>query len=334
VTLEIDIPENCRGGGGGGGPDTSPTTTISGPLTLINLPDAPIAVAAADEDLEHVGWWRFYEPGSTDYSITVRDWLGLAAVIAYHESDGNGLFEPSDYVGAATSNPIQLGIGDVTGVEIVIPSADPLDFPAPAQPIELAGNVAYDNYAGGDILIFASGSGMGGQLLGATTVAAPGPFTIEVPDNFFGMTLWAVADPEADGAYNLATDASDSLGPFNTDGDQAGLALILEEVPTTVGSVSGTITLNVPAGANDTLRVFLNEQGGSAPPATLVFGNPGSTVSYTFLAVEPGSYLVSAFLDYDSDAVGGPADDEPDTGSDIFVVAPATDVTGVDFSVQ
>ena len=335
ITLEIDVPESCRGGGGGG-PDTSPTTTISGPITLMNISAAPIAVAAADEDLEEIGWWKFYDAGAPDYSITVRDWQGYAAVIAYHESDGNGLFEPADYTGEATSNPILLGVGDVPGVEILIPSGTPLNFPQPAGTITMAGTVAYDNYAGGDILVFATANDTNGQLLAAQTIAAPGPFSLEVPEDFSGMMLWAVYDPEADGAYNLAVDANDLLGPFNTeDDDVTGLSLVLEEVPSSVNSLGGTITLNVPAGPNDQLIVALLDDlsPGAPPAATLYFGNPGASVEYLFIGLDSGQFAVSAFLDVDSDSESGPVVGELGGGSAAQTLSGGEDVTDNDFAV-
>lgn len=335
VTLEIDVPTDCRGDGGGGG-DDSPTTTISGPITLMNLDPAPIAVAIADEDMEHIGWWRFFDAGSPDYEISTRDWLGVAKVIAYHESDGNGLFEPADFTGEATSNPIQLGVGDVTGVEILIPSGEPLNFPQPPSPIDMSGTVAYADYAGGNILVFATANDTNGQLLAAQTLAAPGPFSLQVPEEFSGMMLWAVYDPEADGGYNLAVDANDLLGPFNTeDDDVAGLSLVLENVPSNVNSLGGTITVNADAGPNDRLVVYLldNPTMGAPPVDTQYYGNPGATVEYSFVGLSSGSYLIVAFLDYDSDGGAGPSVDEPLGSTGEVVLSGGTNITDNDFGL-
>ncbi len=312
VTLEIDVPETCRADGGGG--DNSPQSTISGPITLMNLQPAPIAVAVADESMEHIGWWRFYEAGTPDYSITTRDWLGMASVIAYHESDGNGLFEPADFTGEATSNPILLGVGDVQGVEILIPSGAPLDFPQPPEDIEMSGTVAYDDYSGGDILVFATAGDTNGQLLAAQTLAAPGAFSLQVPEDFSGMMLWAVYDPEGDGGFDLATDANDLLGPFNTeDDDVQGLSLELENMPTNVNSLGGVVTLGASAGPNDRLVVYLldNPTPGTLPVGTRYVGNPGATAEYLFTGLDSGSYTIVSFLDLGSDSDGPPSADEP-----------------------
>ena len=339
ITLEIDVPDNCRGGdggGGGGGGGGGDSTTISGPITLVNLPDAPIAIAAANEDYSGVGWWRILEAGATEYSIDVPTSLGLTTILGYHESDGNGLFEPADYTGEATSNPIQLGIGDVSGVEVVIPSGEPLDLPGPSGPVTLSGMVEYANYAGGDILVFASAGDVNGQLLAAQTLAAPGAFSLDVPRNFSLMVLWAVADPEGDGAYSLNTDANDLLGPFDTDNeDEGGLELELQDVPSNVNSLGGTITLNASAGPNDRLVVALiDDFTPGAPPVSIqYFGNPGATTSYEFLGLASGEYGVSAFLDVDSDATAGPDAEEPGGGSPNVVLSGGTVITNNDFSV-
>ena len=334
VTLEIDVPVNCRGGGG---PDNSPRTTITGPITLMNLDPAPIAVALTDQ-YSHIGggWWRFLDAGTPDYTITARDNLGVVNVLAYHESDGNGLFEPADFTGEATSNPVQLGVGDVSGVEILIPSGDPLNFPQPPPDIEISGTVEYDDYSGGDILVFASVADTNGQLMAAQTLAAPRPFALEVPGNYLGMMLWAVYDPEGDGIYDLATDANDLLGPFNTDtSDVSGLLLELENVPSNVNSLGGTITLNTTAGPDDRLVVYLmdNPVVGTVPYRTQYYGNPGATVDYSFVGLPSGDYLVVAFLDLDSDSIGGPEVDDPFGTSDSSMLSGGTAVTDNDFGL-
>ena len=337
ITLEIDIPVNCRGGGGGGD-DETPTTTISGPITLVNLPPAPVAVAVTDEYLESTGWWfRYNDAGATDYSITVRDWFGEnLAVIGYHETDGNGLYEPSDYTGEVTSNPITIGVGDVTGAELVIPSAVPLDLPQPPGDLTLSGTVEYSAYAGGDILVFVSANDTNGQLLAAQTLAAPGPFSLEVPEGFEGMVLWAVEDPETDGQYSLASDANDTLGPFNVGTeDETGLSLVLEPVPSNVNSLGGTITLGYTAAPNDQLVIsLLDDFSPGAPPVAVQYvGNPGATVDYMFVGLGNGQYGISAFVDVDSDSTAGPAAGEPIGGSPTQNLTGGTDIDDNDFSL-
>ena len=271
--------------------------------------------------------------------IVVATSAGEVDVIGYHDGDGNGLFEPSDNTGGVTSNPVILGIGDVTGAELLIPSGEPLDLPMPAPPITLAGDVVHSGYTGGDILVRATAFDRNGQLFASQTLPGPGPFSLEVPGWTQDMVVWAVEDPDVNGVYDLNLDATDLVGPFATESsDQIGVTLDLEAPPAGAASISGTIAVLQNSGPQDRVVVMLMDSPdpGTPPMDSQYIGNPGGSVEYSFEGLEPGTYLVRAWLDYDSDLsldFFNPQPDEGTGGTNGILLSAGTDMTGQDFQI-
>ncbi|MCP4872421.1 MAG: hypothetical protein GY898_27290, partial [Proteobacteria bacterium] len=148
VDLVIDLPPR-------GGSDCSPRdTTISGDVILDGLPDGPIGVSTNSANL---AWGPLHHQlleGAGPYSIVECSSRGSVAMLGYLDLDGNGYFEPSDPIGEAGANPVQVDLGDVSGIQITIPDGVSSP-PSPPAYVALTGTVAYDSFTTGDILVYA-----------------------------------------------------------------------------------------------------------------------------------------------------------------------------------
>jgi hypothetical protein len=323
IILDLRIYMDLPGHGGGG--STSATTNISGPVTLVNIDDGPLAVAAFRGD---GGGWPTYSTfdQASDYALDVRDTWGLTRVVGFIDKDLNGMFEPSDWTGEVTSNPVQLGIGDLAGAEIVIPSGDPSSLPAPSGYIELLGNVVYDDYSGGDIAMSLSTGGTAGQLYGSATLASPGDFSVRAPVVTTDLYLWAYAE---DGAFGV-------LGPFSTGmGDEVGINLVLEPPQGADNSISGQIDYAGAVSSGDSLIIFSAALKDESSEMVLVIENPVFPVEYEFLGLSAGSFEVLALLDIGSDLDSDPEPDEPwGEWSGPIVLSGGTSAGDISFSLS
>ncbi len=299
IFLDLQIFVDLGDHGGGGTPVA--TTNISGPVTLVNIDDGPLAVAAFRDD---GGGWPIYNKfdQASDYSLDVRDPWDLARVIGFIDKDLNGMFEPSDWVGELTSNPVQLGIGDLAGAEIVIPSGDPSSLPAPTGYIDIQGDVTYSDYSGGEIVVSISDGSPSGQLFGRQTLAAPGAFAVRAPVARSGLVVWGLAE---DGAMGV-------IGPFSTGMvDEVGVNLVLEAGAGTDNAIGGEIAYSGPMSSDDSLTVALFEYSADTPLTILSVPNPSFPASYEFSGLPVGVYRVAGALDFGSDFSGEPEPDEP-----------------------
>ncbi len=311
VTLVIDLAP--RGGGGGCGD----RETISGTVVLDGLPDGPIGVSTNNAALTHGPWSRTLLDGAGPYSIDECVSRSETGLLGYLDADGNGYYEPSDPIGGAAANPIQLGLGDVSGITITIP--DGSSAPVPPAYVGITGTVAYDAFSTGDILVNASHVTTDGYLYSTVTLAAPGAFALLAPAHTEGVLVWAVLDEDGDGEADPAVDPSDSSGPHDSGSGLSGIDLELG--PAAPGSISGTVTYTGPAAPGESLHmgVFATEtyDPASGPPVGfLEILNPGYPQAYSFPDLPSGTYWVGGYHDIGSDDPfsAGPGDPEAQVG--------------------
>jgi len=312
------------GGGGGGGNDGNPDdpgniTTFSGQVILNDLVNSDIMVTANNED-GTVGpiEWKFLE-GAGAYSLDVANNRSATVLIAYHDTDGNGLFEASDAIGEPTSNPFLLGIGDVPGVNIEIPSGTGT-LPQPPVYVGVQGTVSMADFPGGTIRLFASAGSTQGMTFSSATLSSPGAFALSAPIDAGQVLVWAVLDEDSDGFWDANVDPFDGYGPFAVPASGiAGISLDLAgSLPSTIG---GTVSYNGDVDAADILFVALfdNPATSGQPVYTLRYTEPEFPVDFVFEGVADGTWYPTALLDF-----GGDSDDGQEIGAeDISTVYPS-----------
>jgi len=304
------------GGGGGGGNEGNPNdpgniTTFSGQIILNDLVNSDIMVTANNED-GTVGpiEWKFLQ-GAGAWTLDVANNRSATHLLAYHDTDGNGLFEPSDAIGEPPSNPFLLGIGDVPGVNIEIPSGTGT-LPEPPVYVGVQGTVEMANFPGGTIRLFASAGSPQGTTFSNATLSTPGAFALSAPTDAGLVMVWAILDEDSDGMWD-ANVPFDSYGPFTVPGNGiAGISLDLGEV-SLPNSVGGSVSYPGEVGPDDILFVALfdngNAEGEPAYVERITF--PEFPVEYLIEGVEDGVWYPSALFDVNGDSVeNGPGPDD------------------------
>jgi hypothetical protein len=292
------------GAGGGGGEDPSNVTVFSGQVILNDLVNSDIMVTANSED-GSVGpiEWRFLE-GAGAWSLIVSNNRSMTHLLAYHDTDGNGLFEASDAIGEPASNPFLLGIGDVPGVNIEIPSGAG-SIPSPPVYVGVQGTVTMSNFPGGSIRVFASAGSPMGTTFSNATLSTPGSFALAAPIDAGGVMVWAVVDEDNDGSFDLSVDPFDSYGPFAVPANGVG-GIPLELSNTVPNSIGGTVSYSgggiVP---EDILFIALFDNQGNFGDPTYVarYVDPDFPVDFVVPDVADGTWYVSALLDIGGDSV-------------------------------
>ena len=334
VDVVIDLAPQPSGGGC---PQCDTQTTITGEVAIVGgYAEGPIAVSTNTADLSNGPISRVLGDGSGPFSITEWDWRGPIALLGYLDDDGNGFFEPSDPIGEADINPVQLGLGDVSGALINIPSAG-ASAPAPSPFVGLEGTVNYAPFTTGDILLYAVHRTLDGYIFSQVTLAAPGAFALLAPPHTEDVLVYAVLDVDGDGMAVPGVDPSDTYGPFNSDSGVNGIDLDLETSPVP-GSLSGTIDYDGAVGSGDVLYVGVFDtptfDASSSDPVDLLdFSDPEFPVDYSF-SILSGTYWIGSYLDVGGDNPTGAGPGDPTGNFGPFLVAPGEDVGGADGTLQ
>jgi len=333
--LDVDITVDLvpRGTGGGGCCD-GPCTTISGQNVLLTGATGQIAVTAWAPDLAVGPHEASYESGPGAFDICIPDSRSYTSLIGIHDSDANGYFEPSDDLGEAQINPIALGIGDVIGAVIEIPSANPISLPSPPPYVVLQGDAVFPAYTTGTVLVFTQ---VDNTVYSLTSLPAPGAFTLRAPPNAQDLTVTAVLDENGDGVWDAITAPQGSTTVSTLTYDVQGLLINMEDPLD--NSVSGVVGYAGLVSVGDTLQIaLLGSVGGTAPLATLSISDPVFPQAYSVPDLLAGSYYVTAHLDIGTG--GGPADPGEPLG--VYGGSPPSPVvlsggshpTSVDFLLQ
>lgn len=185
-------------------------------------------------------------------------------------------------------------------------------MPTPNPYVYLTGTVTHGGYSGGDILVFTSVGGPNGIQYYSATLPAPGPFSLRAPANTNNVVVWAVADENADGLYDLDDDPYDATSVMST-GTGPVSGLVLDLVDPLDNSISGLITYTGAVDAGDQLWVSLNTDPnfGGNPADFIIIPSPSFPAAYSFTDLPAGTYWMVAFLDYGSDSGGPVAPNEP-----------------------
>ena len=330
ATLVIDLAPRPGGGGGCGDRDA-----ISGTVVLDGIPDGAIGISTNNATLTAGPWTKTTLGGAGPYAIDECVSRGSTAVLGYLDADANGYFEPSDPLGGAAANPIQLGLGDVSGITITIPD-DTVSPPAPPAYVPLTGTVTYDAFTTGDILVHASHVTTDGYLFSTVTLAAPGAFALLAPANTAQVLVWAVLDEDGDGEADASVDPSDAAGPLNSEVGVPGIDLELG--PAATGSISGTIDYAGTVGAGDVLHIAVLATDNYAPSsgspvAFLTVTGPTFPESFSFAGLPSATYWVGAYLDLGGDDEFGPGAEDPDHQIGPVLLAPGGSSTDNDFTL-
>ena len=317
--------------GGGPAPDRLP---IDGEIELVNLPEGNVVVATYDTD-----WWgpigpRTHLEGSGPFVHEVYVSPEVINLLGYHDTDVNGIFEPSDQVGGALANPVNTALPISGSLLIQIPSLDEVQYPQPTPYVAVTGTVEYEAFTTGDVLVYTSEGGPQGTVLFHQRLAAPGPFALRAPANTDGVVVWAVLDEDGDGLYDFVTDPHDIQSPIDI-GTSAvtGIDLVLS-VPPGFGAVSGTVNFAPGAEPGDILYIALDNESGE-PTHLMVEPNPVFPYEYTLFGVPAGLVSIGSYLD-----IGGDGGEGPGPGDAVGASAgPATvldgqTTTGVDVTLN
>ncbi len=291
---------------------------FTGDVEVTDLPNAPVVVTANSADLLDGPWAVTYLDQPGEWALDVPCGADLTSFVGILDADENLFFEPSDPVGSSENNPWTMGLPSTTGVHIEIPGSEDVSAPAPEPYGGITGQVVFDDFLTGDILVFATAVHPGGQVYSSATLAAPGPFSLIAPPEATDVLVWAVLDDDADGSFDVFADPYDSVGPGDMADGLTGLTLDLSGGPPEPGTITGHVLF--PDGAStgaDCQRVGLFDVEPialNAVPFTAVA--PGSGPSwpylYTFVNIPPGQYWVGAYLDIDCDSAQGPDEDDID----------------------
>ncbi len=348
IDITLDIPQNWTGGDGGGGVDHSGSNSshFLGTVVTSTLADQQIIVTCNGEGFSSGPWHGTSLEGFGPFDLACGDHHGTStAILAYHDTDGNGLFEPSDAVGPADGNPYVLGLDSPTaGITIELPSATSVPIPAPPPYQAIVGEVLFGDFnPAGDILVFASHATPDGPIFSGIVLDEPGPFALVAPAGSPSVLVWAVFDAEGDGEYDISLDPFDSVGPSSMDeGQLAQVQLDLGgSASSLLGSVSGRILHNGPVGPEDVLYIALASEvptPTSSPDLSIVVSNPSFPVQYNFSEIETGTWWVTGYLDVGGDSPpatnpGGSAEDRIGI-SEVILVAPGEDDAGNDFTLE
>jgi len=301
------------GGGSGDDDDDDSTpeivypdpTTLSGSTVSSSLPNEAIVVTSNSGDLMDGPWGYTVLEGFGPFTITVANSHGEAGLRAYHDTDGNGLFEPSDTIGLASANPYELGTGDITGINIEIPAATPVAPPMPPSFTPILGELSFGDYnPSGDILVFASYQTTGGAPYSGVVMNSPGNFGLVCPMDAEDVLVWAVFDSDGDGNYDINVDPFDSYGPFDANSGQLGNVVLDLGGGISQGTVSGLVSYTGPVTSDDVLYISLSSappQPNTQPELSIVVSNPNFPVMYTFADIDSGTWWVSGYMDIGGD---------------------------------
>ncbi len=303
---------------GGGGDDddddddTTPEvvypdpTTLSGSTVSSSLPDEAIVVTSNSADLSDGPWGYSVLDGFGAFTITVANSHGDTGLMAYHDTDGNGLFEPSDTLGVPSGNPFELGVGDITGINIEIPASTPVVPPAPATYSPIIGQLNFGAYnPSGDILVFASYQTTGGAPYSGIVMNSPGNFGLVCPSDAEDVLVWAVFDADGDGSYDINVDPFDSFGPVDANSGQLGNVVLDLGGGVAQGTVSGLVSYTGPVTSDDVLYISISSdppEPTTQPELSIVVSNPNFPVMYTFSEIDSGTWWVSGYMDLGGDS--------------------------------
>ena len=351
VNVYVDLPFTGLGGPPGGGngngdpgdPDDDESvaggcvaTELTGDVNINGYPEGNVAVTTNSPDLT-VGPREIYvQAGSGPFTAAECNSAEYSALLAYLDADNNGYFEPSDPIGQATGNPYVQGIGDVHGIQIDIPSSVEISVPSPPLYVPITGTVAYDGFTTGDIVVQATHVSVEGQMFSAATLAAPGPFSIIAPASTGEVIIWAVADEDGDGLFDVGSDPFDAIGPMNTGNGITQIGLDLEGDGPGNGSVGGLVTFSGEVSVNDVLHVLLLDEIGAPgdPVSQITVTAPLFPVEYTFEEIPTGTYWTAAQLDVGGDNPTFPAGEEDPVGNyGPILLSPGGSVSTASFSV-
>ena len=335
IDITVDVPEAWTGGEGGGVDHSGPNSShFLGTVVTSTLADQQIIVTCNGEGFTSGPWHSTTLDGFGPFDLACGDHHGTStSLLAYHDTDWNGLFEPSDAVGAADGNPYVLGLDSPTaGITIELPSATKVPIPAPAPYQPIVGEVLFGDFnPSGDILVFASHATPEGPIFSGIVLDAPGSFGLVAPAGSPSVMVWAVFDAEGDGDYDISLDPFDSVGPSAMDdGELAQVQLDLGgSADSQLGSVSGLVLHNGPVGPDDVLYIALASEvptPSSSPVLSIVVSNPSFPVQYNFSDIETGTWWVTGYLDVNGDSPpatnpGGAAEDRIGM-SEVILVAP------------
>ncbi len=328
----IDIILDVGTHGGGNPPPAS--LLLDGEVELVNLDDGNIVVATYNADYWGPIGPRTHLDGEGEFTHEVWVTPEIINLVGYHDSDVNGIFEPSDYMGGALANPVNTALPISGDLLIQIPSLDEVPVPQPTPYVAVTGTVEYPSFTTGDVLVFTSEGSVQGNVLFHQRLAAPGAFALRAPANTEGVVVWAVLDEDGDGTYDFVTDPSDIHGPINL-GNAAvtGIELSLH-VPPGVGAVSGTIDFAGTVSPGDILYFSIDNEE-DTPINLNVEPNPVFPYSYTLYGVAAGPASVGAYLDIDGDGGDGPGpgDAAGSSGTPVNVLNGQT-TTGVDVTLN
>ena len=314
-------------------------TTLSGTVMTGTLQDQAIVVTTNSADLGAGPWNYVFIPGFGPFSIPVGNYRQETSLLAYHDTDGNGLFEPSDQIGQPDENPFTVGQGNYVNVLIEVPASNPIEAPQPPAYAPITGTVVYDAFQGvGDILVFASSTTVTGTIYSALTLGSPGAFGLVTPPELTSLLIWAVHDVDGDGNYDVSADPFGSFGPVVVPtGGLSDVTLTLNEADG-LGSIAGTITYNAIGTPDDILYIAVfdtaPEEGGKGLQA-LDISPPVFPVQYSFTNLPSGMYWITAYLDVggDSDPSGGNNPGDVMGASAPIQLSPNQDVQGHNFGM-
>ena len=305
IDLVLDVAEHT---GGGGDPPT--ILNLSGSVDLVNIADGPVAIATFNSMGHGPHGPRTHLPGAEDFVHPVWAELGIINVVGYVDADANEVFEPSDHVGGATINPINLGL-PLDGMTVQIPAINDFPMPAPTSYVSITGTVAYDAFITGDVLVFASRGGMDGEAWFQQTLAAPGPFALRAPGGTEDVVIWAVLDEDGDGVFDLDLDPQAASAPMTTTSAPIdGIELVLGPPPGQ-GTITGEVQWTGTAAANELLYIGASPQPNDPPSFTIVEPAPAFPFAYELPGVGTGVWYVSAYLDVGADSDTGPGLGDP-----------------------
>ncbi len=302
------------GGGAGGDDDDDSTpevvypdpTTLSGSTVSSSLPDEAIVVTSNSGDLADGPWGYTVLDGFGDFSITVANSHGETGLMAYHDTDGNGLFEPSDTLGVPSANPYEVGAGDITGISIEIPASTPVVPPAPPSYSAIVGQLNFGDYnPAGDILVFASYQTTDGAPYSGIVMNSPGNFALVCPSDAEDVLVWAVFDADGDGTYDVNVDPFDSFGPVDAESGQLNNVLLELGGGGAQGTVSGLVSYTGTVSADDVLYISISSdppEPTTQPELSIVVSNPNFPVMYTFSEIDSGTWWVSGYMDIGGDS--------------------------------
>ena len=260
----------------------------------------------------------FVVPGA--YSLALPSAVAQVEIFAYSDGDLDGEPDPPLGLVGHEKNPVDLGGGDVSGIDIE------LTWPT-APGVTVSGEVSCPLCPGLVGLLLLDGPLDAGALLAKSGPAAPGPFAMTVAAEQGEAWLFAFADTDIDGVPDAGLEPVGAGGnPLTiaaSDIDAGTIELALPAVE--VVKLSGTISCDgCPA-----VGIVLSAVGGG--PLTVLGPVPPGPWS-TVVPASLGPVELAAFVDLDVD--GDP--DEPDE----FVSYPEnpieigkTDITGLDINL-